>query len=145
MGKDGQDGQLYILQARPETVKSRLGTARVQRYRIRERGAIIIEGRAIGQKIGAGAARVLSEIADMHLFQPGEVLVADMPNVRNSSGAIGTMRCPISLSRIRSRNSRTNAWVVATLVFSPAGSISAAYTSSPGNLMMVGRTRRSGR
>ena len=77
-GKDGQDGQLYILQARPETVKSRLGTARVQRYRIRERGAVIIEGRAIGQKIGAGAARVLSEIADMHLFQPGEVLVADM-------------------------------------------------------------------
>jgi pyruvate,water dikinase len=50
----------------------------VQRYRIRERGAVIIEGRAIGQKIGAGAARVLSEIADMHLFQPGEVLVADM-------------------------------------------------------------------
>jgi pyruvate,water dikinase len=77
-GKDGQDGQLYILQARPETVKSRLGSARVQRYRIRERGAVIIEGRAIGQKIGAGAARVLSEIADMHLFQPGEVLVADM-------------------------------------------------------------------
>ena len=55
------DGQLYILQARPETVKSRLGTARVQRYRIRERGAVIIEGRAIGQKIGAGAARVLSD------------------------------------------------------------------------------------
>ena len=77
-GKDGQDGQLYILQARPETVKSRLGTARVQRYRIRERGAVVIAGRAIGQKIGAGAARVLSEIADMHLFQPGEVLVADM-------------------------------------------------------------------
>ena len=77
-GKDGQDGQLYILQARPETVKSRLGTARVRRYRIRERGPVIIEGRAIGQKIGAGAARVLSEIADMHLFQPGEVLVADM-------------------------------------------------------------------
>jgi pyruvate,water dikinase len=77
-GKDGQDGQLYILQARPETVKSRLGTARVRRYRIRERGAVVIEGRAIGQKIGAGAARVLSEIADMHLFQPGEVLVADM-------------------------------------------------------------------
>jgi pyruvate,water dikinase len=55
-----------------------VGTARVQRYRIRERGAVIIEGRAIGQRIGAGAARVLSEIADMHLFQPGEVLVADM-------------------------------------------------------------------
>ena len=77
-GKDGRDGQLYILQARPETVKSRQTTARVQRYRIRERGPIIVEGRAIGQKIGAGTARVLSSIADMHLFNPGEVLVADM-------------------------------------------------------------------
>ena len=77
-GKDGHDGQLYILQARPETVKSRQGGARVQRYRIRERGAVIVEGRAIGQKIGAGTARVLSSIADMHLFSPGEVLIADM-------------------------------------------------------------------
>jgi pyruvate,water dikinase len=77
-GKDGVDGQLYILQARPETVKSRQATARVQRYRIRERGPVVIEGRAIGQKIGAGAARVLASIADMHLFNPGEVLVADM-------------------------------------------------------------------
>ena len=77
-GKDGRDGKLYILQARPETVKSRQTTARVQRYRIRERGPVIVEGRAIGQKIGAGTARVLSSIADMHLFSPGEVLVADM-------------------------------------------------------------------
>jgi pyruvate,water dikinase len=77
-GKDGRDGQLYILQARPETVMSRQATARIQRYRIRERGPVIIEGRAIGQKIGAGDARVLSSIADMHLFNPGEVLVADM-------------------------------------------------------------------
>jgi pyruvate,water dikinase len=77
-GKDGRDGQLYILQARPETVKSRQTTARIVRYRIRERGPVIVEGRAIGQKIGAGTARVLSSIADMHLFNPGEVLVADM-------------------------------------------------------------------
>ena len=77
-GKDGRDGQLYILQARPETVMSRQATARIQRYRIRERGPVIVEGRAIGQKIGAGTARVLSTIADMHLFNPGEVLVADM-------------------------------------------------------------------
>jgi pyruvate, water dikinase len=77
-GKDGQDGQLYILQARPETVKSRQGGARVQRYRLKDRGPILVEGRAIGQKIGAGAVRVLTSIADMHLFHPGEVLVADM-------------------------------------------------------------------
>ena len=77
-GKDGRDGQLYILQARPETVKSRQTTARIVRYRIRERGPVIVEGRAIGQKIGAGTVRVLSSIADMHLFNPGEVLVADM-------------------------------------------------------------------
>ena len=77
-GKDGRDGQLYVLQARPETVKSRQSAARVQRYRLRARGPVLIEGRAIGQKIGTGAVRVLSSIADMHLFNPAEVLVADM-------------------------------------------------------------------
>ena len=77
-GKDGQDGQLYILQARPETVKSRQVAARVQRYRLRARGQVLVEGRAIGQKIGNGSVRVLSSIADMHLFSPDEVLVADM-------------------------------------------------------------------
>jgi pyruvate,water dikinase len=77
-GKDGQDGQLYILQARPETVKSRQVGARVQRYRLRERGQVLVEGRAIGQKIGTGSVRVLSSIADMHLLSPDEVLVADM-------------------------------------------------------------------
>jgi pyruvate,water dikinase len=77
-GKDGHDGQLYVLQARPETVKSRQSAARVQRYRLRARGPVLIEGRAIGQKIGTGAVRVLSSIADMHLFNPAEVLVADM-------------------------------------------------------------------
>jgi pyruvate, water dikinase len=77
-GKDGLDGQLYVLQARPETVKSRQVAARIQRYRIRERGPVLAEGRAIGQKIGAGTARVLSSIADMQFFVPGEVLVADM-------------------------------------------------------------------
>jgi pyruvate, water dikinase len=77
-GKDGLDGRLYILQARPETVKSRQSAARVRRYRIRERGPVIVEGRAIGQKIGAGAVRVLKSVAEMHAFNPGEVLVADM-------------------------------------------------------------------
>jgi pyruvate, water dikinase len=77
-GKDGLDGRLYILQARPETVKSRQSGTRVQRYRIRERGPVLAEGRAIGQKIGAGSVRVLHSVGGMHLFNPGEVLVADM-------------------------------------------------------------------
>jgi pyruvate, water dikinase len=77
-GKDGRDGRLYILQARPETVKSRQSATRVQRFRIRERGPVVAEGRAIGQKIGAGPVRVLRSVAQMHLFNPGEVLVADM-------------------------------------------------------------------
>jgi pyruvate, water dikinase len=77
-GKDGVDEKPYILQARPETVKSRQSGARVQRYRIKERGSVVVEGRAIGQKIGAGNARVLASTTDMYLFNPGEVLVADM-------------------------------------------------------------------
>jgi pyruvate, water dikinase len=77
-GKDGLDGRIYILQARPETVKSRQSAAIVQRYRLRERGPLLAEGRAIGQRIGAGAVRVLRSAAEMHLFNPSEVLVADM-------------------------------------------------------------------
>ena len=77
-GKDGIDGRLYILQARPETVKSRQSGSTLQRFRIDERGPVIVEGRAIGQKIGAGAVRILTSAASMHDFQSGEVLVADM-------------------------------------------------------------------
>jgi pyruvate,water dikinase len=77
-GKDGVDGRLYILQARPETVKSRASGSTLQRFRLEERGPVVVEGRAIGQKIGAGAVRLMSSIDAMHEFQPGEVLVADM-------------------------------------------------------------------
>jgi pyruvate, water dikinase len=77
-GKDGLDGQLYILQARPETVQSRAPAGSVQRYRITHRGPLLVEGRAIGQKIGAGPVRVLESADSMHEFVPGEVLVADM-------------------------------------------------------------------
>jgi len=77
-GKDGDDGRLYILQARPETVQSRQAAGTTQRYRMRARGPVVIEGRAIGQRIGAGAVRVLSSVEQMHEFVPGEVLVADM-------------------------------------------------------------------
>ncbi|MEO5981974.1 MAG: phosphoenolpyruvate synthase [Pedococcus sp.] len=77
-GKDGTDGQLYILQARPETVKSRQSATTVSRYRINERGPLLVEGRAIGQKVGAGPVRVLRSADQMSDFNPGEVLVADM-------------------------------------------------------------------
>lgn len=80
-GKDGVDGQLYILQARPETVQSRQ-TGALERFKM-PKGAtsgvdVLVEGRAIGQKIGAGAVRVLTSVENMHEFNAGEVLVADM-------------------------------------------------------------------
>jgi pyruvate, water dikinase len=77
-GRDGVDGRIYVLQARPETVKSRASGSSLERYRIEERGPVVVEGRAIGQKIGSGAVRILTDIAAMHEFKPGEVLVADM-------------------------------------------------------------------
>ena len=77
-GRDGNDGLIYILQARPETVKSRQSGGTSQRYRLDERGPVLVEGRAIGQRIGSGAVRVLTSVDQMHEFVPGEVLVADM-------------------------------------------------------------------
>jgi pyruvate, water dikinase len=77
-GKDGVDGKLYVLQARPETVVSRDDAGVVRRYVLHERGEVVTAGRAIGQKIGAGAVRVLTDLVEMDRFQPGEVLVADM-------------------------------------------------------------------
>ncbi|EAP98102.1 phosphoenolpyruvate synthase [Janibacter sp. HTCC2649] len=78
-GKDGVDGGIYILQARPETVKSRQSGSTLRRFRMDEGGGdVVVEGRAIGQKIGAGAVRVLATPEAMHDFQAGEVLVADM-------------------------------------------------------------------
>ncbi len=77
-GKDGVDGRLYILQARPETVKSRQASGQVERFRLNEKGTLLVEGRAIGQKIGAGSVRVLRSTDQMASFIPGDVLVADM-------------------------------------------------------------------
>ncbi len=77
-GKDGHTGKLYILQARPETVKSRGHATQVERYTLGARGEIVAEGRAIGQKIGSGVARVVRSLEDMNRVQPGDVLVADM-------------------------------------------------------------------
>ena len=76
--KDGISGKLFIVQARPETVKSRAKATQIERYALSQRGDVISEGRAIGQKIGAGVARVVRSLADMERVQPGDVLVADM-------------------------------------------------------------------
>ncbi|MET4620707.1 pyruvate,water dikinase [Arthrobacter sp. 2762] len=77
-GKDGVDGELYILQARPETVESRKAVGTTSRYTLTERSTVLVEGRAIGQRIGAGQVRVLSSIDQMASFQEGDVLVANM-------------------------------------------------------------------
>lgn len=76
--RDGVDGKLYILQARPETVVSRGDGAILRRFVLKERGTVLVTGRAIGQRVGAGPVRVLESIAHMDRFQPGDVLVADM-------------------------------------------------------------------
>ena len=76
-GKDGEDGRIYILQARPETVKSRAGRTLV-RFSLKERAPVLSRGRSIGQRVGAGPARVVSSVEEMSLVQPGDVLVADM-------------------------------------------------------------------
>lgn len=77
-GKDGIDGRLYILQARPETVVSRASTNVIRRFRLHESGTVLAAGRAIGQRIGSGSVRVLSDLAQMNSFRAGDVLVADM-------------------------------------------------------------------
>jgi pyruvate,water dikinase len=77
-GKDGITGKLYILQARPETVKSRAHVTQIERYTLSQRGQVVAEGRAIGSKIGSGVARVVRTLEDMNHVQAGDVLVADM-------------------------------------------------------------------
>ena len=96
-GKDGHDGKLYILQARPETVKSLQAETRQQRYRLKGSSEVLASGRAIGQKVGAGRVRVVADAAEMGRVQPGDVLVTDMtdPNwepVMKRAAAIVTDR-----------------------------------------------------
>ncbi len=97
-GKDGRDGKLYILQARPETVKSQQkSTDAQQRFKLKSTGTVLTSGRAIGQKIGAGPVRVIRDPSEMERVQPGDVLVADMtdPNwepVMKRASAIVTNR-----------------------------------------------------
>lgn len=75
---DGGTGKLYIVQARPETVKSRARATQIERFQLQQRGKVLAEGRSVGQKIGSGIARVVRSIKDMDRVQPGDVLVADM-------------------------------------------------------------------
>jgi pyruvate, water dikinase len=75
--KDGNDGKLYVVQARPETVQSRSGNV-IERYVLRERGPVLTTGRSIGSRIGAGTAKIVASIADMNRVQPGDVLITDM-------------------------------------------------------------------
>ncbi|MBP6395445.1 MAG: phosphoenolpyruvate synthase [Giesbergeria sp.] len=96
-GKDGQDGLLYILQARPETVKSQSKGQAELRYKLKGTGPVLAEGRAIGQKIGTGPVRLVYNISEMDKVQPGDVLVTDMtdPNwepVMKRASAIVTNR-----------------------------------------------------
>ena len=96
-GKDGTDGQLYILQARPETVKSQSKGQAEQRFKLKGSGTVLAEGRAIGQKIGTGPVRLVHSISEMDKVQAGDVLVTDMtdPNwepVMKRASAIVTNR-----------------------------------------------------
>jgi pyruvate,water dikinase len=96
--KDGNDGRIYVVQARPETVKSRAGQSQMmERYRLSSRGKVLAEGRSVGQKIAAGSARVIMRLAEMDRLQKGEVLVTDMTDpdwepVLKRAGAVVTNR-----------------------------------------------------
>ncbi|HEX4985151.1 MAG TPA: phosphoenolpyruvate synthase [Burkholderiales bacterium] len=94
-GRDGTDGRLYILQARPETVKAREETQ--ERFRLKKRGAELVTGRAIGNRIGTGTVRLVKNASEMHRVKPGDVLVTDMTDpdwepVMKKASAIVTNR-----------------------------------------------------
>jgi len=96
-GKDGRDGRIYILQARPETVKAQTGHEGQEHYRLKARSRVLVSGRAIGHKIGVGPVRVVRDASAMSLVQAGDVLVTDMtdPNwepVMKRAAAIVTNR-----------------------------------------------------
>ena len=104
-GRDGNDGKLYILQARPETVKSQTEHSHVmEKYRLKQHGKVMVTGRAIGQKIGQGPVRIVADASEMSRVQEGDVLVTDMtdPNwepVMKRASAIVTNRGRSHLSR----------------------------------------------
>ena len=75
---DGVDGKIYIVQARPETVKSRQSSQNIERYKLLETSNIIVEGRAIGQKIGTGKTKIINDLSEMDSVNEGDILVTDM-------------------------------------------------------------------
>ncbi|WP_265942347.1 phosphoenolpyruvate synthase [Dechloromonas sp. A34] len=96
-GKDGVDGKLYILQARPETVQSQTGAGKIEKFKLKQFSKVLASGRAIGQKIGIGPVRIVKDPKEMDQVKPGDVLVADMtdPNwepVMKRASAIVTNR-----------------------------------------------------
>jgi pyruvate,water dikinase len=96
-GRDGLDQKIYVLQARPETVKSRDRPGQSQRFKLKSRSALLVSGRAIGQKVGVGPVRIVHRSSEMDRVQPGDVLVTDMtdPNwepVMKRAAAIVTNR-----------------------------------------------------
>jgi len=95
--KDGDDGKMYIVQARPETVKSRQNVGTMERYLLKQKGTVLCEGRSIGQRIGAGRVKVVNSIREMDKVQEGDVLVSDMTDpdwepVMKKAAAIVTNR-----------------------------------------------------
>ncbi len=95
-GKDGSDGRLYILQARPETVQSRSGRT-IQRFTLKDHSQVLSRGRSIGSKIGAGTAKIIADVSEMSRIQVGDVLVSDMTDpdwepVMKKASAIVTNR-----------------------------------------------------
>jgi len=95
-GKDGSDGKIYILQARPETVQSRSGNT-INRYTLKAHSSVLASGRSIGQKIGSGIAKIVNNVKEMHRIQDGDVLISDMTDpdwepVMKKASAIVTNR-----------------------------------------------------
>ena len=132
-GKNGLDGKIYILQARPETVKSQAKSG-TEVFKLLEKGKAIVAGRAVTQKIGVGPVRVVSDPAEMHIVQPGDILVADMtdPNwepVMKRASALVT-----------NRGGRTcHAAIIARELGIPAivGSVNATELLNDGDLVTV--------
>ncbi len=94
---DGDSGQIYIVQARPETVRSRDSSNIMERYLLKEQGTVLLEGRSIGQRIGSGKVRLILSLKEMHSVRPGDVLVTDMTDpdwepIMKRSAAIVTNR-----------------------------------------------------
>jgi phosphohistidine swiveling domain-containing protein len=75
--KDGIDGRLYVVQARPETVASQHNATTLESYQLQGSGEVLVEGRSVGRKIASGSAHLIENVAHLHEFKPGEVLIAD--------------------------------------------------------------------